>query len=118
MHTIRLGIARRDHDSSDESSDMVDVSSSENSASSDNESEDDLASQKTSCDGGETKKPAKRNAATTTKTSQPRKKSKVSNLLHCSRFTRLGFLQEEAVLKIDLLGKGLIQGINGDIGSP
>ena len=66
-------------DSSDESSDMVDVSSSEKSASSDSESEEEnFASQKTSCDGGERRKPAKRNAATTTKTSQPRKKSKVS----------------------------------------
>ena len=40
-------------DTSDGSSDMVDVSSSENSASSDSESEEEnLASQKTSCDGG------------------------------------------------------------------
>ena len=40
--------------------------------------EENLASQKTTCDGDEKKKPAKRNAAKTTKTSQPRKKSKVS----------------------------------------
>ena len=58
----------------------VDVSSSENSVSSDSESKENLASQKTSCDGGERRKPVKRNAATTTKTSQPRKKSKVSNV--------------------------------------
>ena len=43
-----------------------------NSASSDSESEEEnLAGQKTSRDGGERRKPAKRNAATTTKTSQP-----------------------------------------------
>ena len=67
-------------DSSDESSDMVDVSSSEKSASSDSESEEEnLANQKTSCGGGEMRKPAKRNAATATKTSQPRKENKVSN---------------------------------------
>ena len=45
-------------DSSDGSSDTVDVSSSENSASSDSESnKENLASQKTSCDGGERRKP-------------------------------------------------------------
>ena len=66
-------------DSSDESSDTVDVSSSEYSTSSDSESEEEnLASQKTSCDDGERRKRAKRNAATA-KTSQPRKKTKVSN---------------------------------------
>ena len=59
-------------DSSDESSDTVDVSSSEYSASSDSESEEEnLASQNTSCDGGE--------RTATAKTSQPRKKTKVSN---------------------------------------
>ena len=47
---------------------------------SDSESEEEnLASQKTSCDDGERRKPQKRNAGTTTKTSQPRKKIKVSN---------------------------------------
>ena len=52
-------------DSSDESSDTVDVSSSEYSASSDSESEEEnLASQRTSCDGGERRKRAKRNATT------------------------------------------------------
>ena len=77
-------------DLSDESSDTVDVSSSEYSASSDSESEEEnLASQKTSCDGGEKRKPAKQNAATTMKTSQPRKKSKVSNF-----FTVRGLLRE------------------------
>ena len=54
-------------DSWDESADTVDFPSGENSASSDSVSEEEsLASQKTSCDGGE-RKPAKRNAATTTK---------------------------------------------------
>ena len=62
--------------------------SSENSASSDSESEENFASQKISCDGGERRKFPKRNAATTTKTSQPGKKSKVSNFFHCSRFTQ------------------------------
>ena len=58
-------------DSSDKSSDTVDISSSEYSASSDSESgEENLASRKTSCDGGESRKRAKRNAATA-KTSQP-----------------------------------------------
>ena len=52
-------------DSSDKSSDTVDVSSSEYSE------EENLASQKTSCDGGE--------RTATAKTSQPRKKTKVSN---------------------------------------
>ena len=64
-------------DSSDESSDTVDVSSSENSASSDSESvEVNLASQKTSCDGGERRKPVKRNAAATTQ------------LFYCLRLTQ------------------------------
>ena len=59
-------------DSSDGSSDTVDVSSSEYSASSDSESEKEkLASQKTDCDGSERRK---WNAATTTKTSRPREK--------------------------------------------
>ena len=66
-------------DSSNESSDRVDVSSSEYSASSDSESEEEnLASQKTSCDGGDSRKRAKQNSETA-KTSQPRKKTKVSN---------------------------------------
>ena len=58
-------------DSSDKSSDTVDISSSEYSASFDSESgEENLASRKTSSDGGESRKCAKRNAATA-KTSQP-----------------------------------------------
>ena len=74
------GSEERLDDSSDGSSDTVDVSSSENSASFDSESEEEnLANQKTSCGGGEMRKPAKRNAATATNTSQPRKESKVSN---------------------------------------
>lgn len=63
-------------DSWDESSDTVDVSSSEYSPFSDSEGEEEnLACQKISGDGGENTKSAKRNA----KTSQPPKKIKVSN---------------------------------------
>ena len=75
-------------DSSDESSDTVDVSSSENTSSSDSERvEENLACQKTSCVGGERRKPAKRYAATTTK------KSKVSCI-----FTVRGLLKRNMIL--------------------
>ena len=80
--------------SSDESYDMVDVSWSENNTSSYSESEEEnLASRKTSCDSGERRKPAKQYAVTTTKTSQPRKKSKVSNF-----FTVRGLLNRNMTL--------------------
>ena len=50
------------------------------------------------------------------------KKKKLSwHFFHCSRFTQQKydtFSRREAVLKIDLLGKGLTQGISGDIASP
>ena len=83
--------------------------------------EEKLASQKPSCDGGERRKPTKRNAATTTKTSQPRKKSTVSNFfsLFAVYSTAIWyFSREEAVLKIDLLGKWLTRGISEDRSSP
>ena len=118
MHTIRAhdqagDIEKRLDDSLEESSDTVDVSSSEYSASSDSESEkENLVSQETTCDGGERRKPAKRNASTTTKTSQPRKKSKVSNFSHYSRFTQQKydtFRGKKSLLKHIYSGKGSLK---------
>ena len=83
MHTIRLGSARRDWMTHRTKVLIWSMSRRvKRSASCDSESEEEnFASQKTSCDGGERRKPAKRNAATTTKNSQPWKKSKVSIFL-------------------------------------
>ena len=122
MHTEgRLGDSSDGSRSPDGSSYTVDVWSSD-SASSDSESEEEnLASPKISCDVSERKKTYKTKCARLQRPHCLERKAKLAFFFSLSAVYLTGiwyFLREEAVLKIDLLGKGLTQGISGDRGSP